>query len=253
MVLSKNKIKFFNSLIHKKNRDELHLFVAEGTKLVMDLLPYYNLKYIVASVDWLSEHNVSSNVECFSLSDISEMKKISFLVSPSPVFAVFEYKNSLDLSSVISNDELFLALDTVQDPGNLGTIIRLADWFGIKHIFCSHESADFYNPKVVQATMGALSRVDVHYCNLSDVLTDFTNLGVPIFGTFLDGDLIYDAKLPKNGIIIMGNEGKGISDSVSKFVSKRLFIPNYPLGSITSESLNVAIATAIICSEFRRR
>ena len=146
---------------------------------------------------------------------------------------------------------LCLALDDIQDPGNLGTIIRLADWFGIENIFCSHGTVDVYNPKVIQATMGALARVKLHYCDLVKLITSVKD--IPIFGTFLDGNNIYGEDLSKNGLIIMGNEGNGVSKEVSKLINKKLYIPNYPTSRETSESLNVAIATAIVCAEFRRR
>lgn len=153
----------------------------------------------------------------------------------------------------VANNSLCLALDDVQDPGNLGTIVRIADWFGIEHIFCSNGTADIYNPKTVQATMGAIARVKLHYCNLSDFIGKASEKNIPIFGTFLNGENIYTQPLPKNGIIIMGNEGNGISEQIAQKVSHRLLIPNYPQGCETSESLNVAVATAIVCAEFRRR
>ena len=146
-----------------------------------------------------------------------------------------------------------MALDDVQDPGNLGTIIRIADWFGIEHIFCSSGTADVYNPKTIQATMGAIARVKLHYCNLPDFLKSASQKNTPIFGTFLDGENIYTQELPANGIIIMGNEGNGISKQIAEMVTHRILIPNYPQGCETSESLNVAVATAIVCAEFRRR
>ena len=147
---------------------------------------------------------------------------------------------------------LCLALDDVQNPGNLGTIIRLADWFGIEDVFCSLKTADVYNPKTVQATMGAMARVRVHYVDLFSLI-DALPKDVPVYGTFLDGKYIYETELKQNGLIVMGNEGNGISDGVASLVTDRLYIPNFPPGRNTSESLNVAIATAVVCSEFRRR
>ena len=151
----------------------------------------------------------------------------------------------------VVQQQLCLALDDVQNPGNLGTIVRLADWFGIEHIFCSRGCADIYNPKTVQATMGGLARVQVHYMDLPQMLSLLPE-DVPVYGTFLDGDNLYKKSLDNRGLIVMGNEGKGISSSVEAFVTERLYIPNYPAGRATSESLNVAIATAIVCAEFRR-
>jgi TrmH family RNA methyltransferase len=144
-----------------------------------------------------------------------------------------------------------LALDRVQNPGNLGTIIRLADWFGISDIICSEDTADCFNPKVVQATMGAILRVHVHYINLAAWLKNQHD--TKIYGTFLEGENIYSAQLDKSGVIVMGNEGQGISAEVAATVSHKLLIPPYPADRSGSESLNVAVATAVICSEFRRR
>jgi TrmH family RNA methyltransferase len=155
------------------------------------------------------------------------------------------------LASVKPDKNLVLALDRVQNPGNLGTIIRLADWFGISDIVCSEDSADCFNPKVVQATMGAILRVKVHYTNLAEWLKNQHN--TKIYGTFLEGENIYSAKLDKSGVIVMGNEGQGISAEVAETVSHKLLIPPYPADRCGSESLNVAVATAVICSEFRRR
>lgn len=158
-----------------------------------------------------------------------------------------------DFDADVASRSLCLALDDVQDPGNLGTIVRIADWFGIEHIFCSNGTADIYNPKTVQATMGAIARVKLHYCNLPEFIGNASEKNIPVFGTFLDGENIYTQHLPKNGIIVMGNEGNGISEQIARKVSHRLLIPNYPQGCETSESLNVAVATAIVCAEFRRR
>ena len=167
------------------------------------------------------------------------------------VFYRSQYEFSID--ELLGNNELILALDAVQDPGNLGTIIRIADWFGIKNIICSQGTVDVYNTKTIQSTMGALARVRIHYVNLKEVLDICSRNDYPIYGTFLDGSSIYNAKLTNYGIIVMGNEGNGISDEIEKVISDKLLIPSYPVGELTSESLNVAVATAIVCSEFRRR
>ena len=172
------------------------------------------------------------------------------MCAPQSVVALFK-KPTYQLDYKSLGSQLSLMLDTVQDPGNLGTIIRIADWFGIENVICSKETVDVYNPKVVQATMGALSRVRVHYLDLEKMLQDLK--GVPVFGTFLEGDDIYEETLPPSGIIVMGNEGNGISSNVKKYVDRKLYIPNFPQSRDTSESLNVAVATAIVCSEFRRR
>jgi TrmH family RNA methyltransferase len=154
---------------------------------------------------------------------------------------------------MLKDKQLILALDSVQDPGNMGTIIRIADWFGIKNIVCSTTTVDVYNSKTVQSTMGALARVAVHYVDLVEFLKQCRNCDYPIYGTFLDGESIYTKKLSSHGVIVMGNEGKGVSKEVASEIGEKLLIPSYPVDVVTSESLNVAVATAIVCSEFRRR
>lgn len=248
MSLSKNKLKYIRSLKDKKYRAEHNTFVAEGDKLIKDLLPYMKCQILVATTDFLENIDTSAIEEVIDVNS-SQLAQASFLQNPQHALAVFyqpEYNKDSDIK-----DELVLALDGIQDPGNLGTIIRMADWYGIKYIFCSQDTADVYNPKVVQATMGALARVEVHYVDLYEFLEEHTS--VQIYGTFLDGDNIYEQEISPNGILVMGNEGNGIRPQIEKLITKKLFIPNYPEGNPTSESLNVAIATAIICAEFRRR
>lgn len=248
-MLSKNKIKYIRSLELKKNRKEEQVFVAEGHKLVDDLLGHFSCRLILATPDWLTKHMEVIADEIVEVSQ-DELSRVSSLKTPQDVLAIFEQPNyTVDIHVV--SDSLCLALDDVQDPGNLGTIIRLADWFGIEHIFCSFGTVDVYNPKTIQATMGALARVKIHYCHLPSLLASLGEL--PIYGTFLDGENIYAETLSPHGLIIMGNEGNGISPEVASCVNKRLLIPNYPPQRETSESLNVATATAIICAEFRRR
>lgn len=256
-TLSSNKIKFIRSLSQKKFRDQYGLFIAEGEKIVDEALK--------------SGFKVR---EIYLESEIGNetMARISNLSSPSPILAVIEkpeYGDSLlaeaisKCRSYLDSQEcgsrkapLYLALDGVKDPGNLGTIIRVADWFGIDAIFASHGSVEVYNPKVVQATMGAIFRKRVIYANLEEVCLKFKAAGVPLYGTFLDGDSIYGLKYREtpldNGVIVMGSESFGISDNLSKIIDNHLLIPPYPADATTSESLNVAIATAIICAEFRR-
>ncbi len=248
-MLSKNKIKYIRSLELKKNRKEAQAFLAEGHKLVGDLLSHFPCLLIVATSRWLQNHAEIQAEEIIEVTE-EELARASLLKAPQEVLGVFKQPQYL-FNPNIAKEQLCLALDDVQDPGNLGTIVRIADWFGIKHIFCSTGTADIYNPKTVQATMGAIARVKLHYCNLSEVLGSLTD--IPVFGTFLDGENIYTQELSNHGIIVMGNEGKGISPNVSRFVNSKLLIPNFPQGCETSESLNVAVATAITCSEFRRR
>ncbi len=248
-MLSKNKIKYIHSLELKKNRKEEGVFIAEGHKLVGDLLGHFPCKLIVALPNWLEKNPKVTADEIIEVTP-DELSRASLLKTPQDVLAIFEQPH-YETSTDVMKHSLCLALDDVQDPGNLGTIIRLADWFGIDNIFCSHGTVDVYNPKVIQATMGALARVKLHYCDLVKLITSVKD--IPIFGTFLDGNNIYGEILSDNGLIIMGNEGNGVSKEVSKLINKKLYIPNYPTSRETSESLNVAIATAIVCAEFRRR
>lgn len=240
-MVSKNQIKLITSLQQKKYRKQEQLFFAEGVKVVQELLnSNFELQDLFTTKqDFLT---VSKN-KVHAISE-AELKKISALTTPNTCLAVFKIPKAKEMIE----KGLIVALDDVRDPGNLGTIIRLCDWFGIETLFCTDESVDIYNPKVVQATMGSISRVNVVYGNLESFLSQ-TKL--PVFGTFMDGKNIYQEKLPKEGVIIMGNEANGISSSVEKLVSERIAIPRFGNLQVT-ESLNVATATAIILSEFKR-
>jgi rRNA methylases len=250
-MLSKAKIKYIRSLELKKFRSEYKSFVAEGNKLVEDMLHSFECEFMIAKSSWMAtQGNIPA--EELIVAEEDDIRKVSFLKNPQDVLAVFKQSvYCLDDVNPVSN--LVLMLDGVQDPGNLGTIIRLADWFGIEDIVCSLDSADVYNPKVVQATMGALTRVRVHYTDLEHFLSKQEGAATPVYGTYLDGENVYSRELSNNGIIIMGSEGNGIRDYLEPYVSEKLLIPNYPQGKETSESLNVAIATALVCGEFRRR
>ncbi len=242
----KSELQMVRSLADKRSREELGLFLAEGEKLITELRESHLRVRKIYSLDGVFE---GAGVEWIAP---KEMERISQLKSANNSVALVEIpRYDLDIETL--GDELVLMLDNVQNPGNLGTIIRLADWFGIKHIICSLSSADCFNPKVVQATMGAILRVKVHYADLGDVLTQMRSMGVPIYGTLLEGDNIYKRELTRNGVIIMGNEGQGISPEVQSFISDKLYIPPYPADCAGSESLNVAVATAVVCAEFRRR
>lgn len=227
-MISKAKIKLIKSLEQKKFRSAEGLFVAEGPKVIGEL------------------SKICKPVEVFEGEDAT---KASFLQHPQGILALFP----TDIfENIKPQSELKLMLDGVQDPGNLGTIIRIADWFGIDHIYCSRETADVFNPKVVQATMGSLARVKVEYTDLAALLDSLPN-DYPVYGTLLDGNNIYKEKLENRGIIVMGNEGNGISEAIRQKVNHRLLIPSYPEDRPTAESLNVAIATAIVVAEFRKR
>ena len=249
-MISKARIKWIKSLEMRKFRLQNNAFVAEGPKLVGELLPYSTPLYIAATKEWLAQNaRLLSKIKEVDEVSQDELERASFLRTPQSVLAVMPIpERKLDNSNL--QDQLVLALDGVQDPGNLGTILRIADWFGIRQVLCNEGTADVFNPKCVQSCMGALARVEVYYCNLPEVLIKVKAL---IYGTFLNGKDIYKEELSQNGIIIMGNEGNGISEEVSKLVNRRLLIPNYPKGSPTTESLNVAVATGIVCAEFRRR
>lgn len=249
-MISKNQIKYVRQLEQKKFRTRLGLFVAEGPKVVGDLMLRYRPQQLFATHEWggWRQDHQQEECECTLVTD-DELQRISFLQHPQQVLALFQLPHATEVT--LPDDELVLMLDGVQDPGNLGTIIRIADWFGIGRIYCSHDTADAWSPKVVQATMGSLAHVQIGYTPLPD-LTDRRPQPMPVYGTLLDGDDIYRQELSPSGIIVMGNEGRGLSDAMRQRVTHRLLIPSFHPGP-SAESLNVAIATAITCSEFRRR
>ena len=237
-MLSKNTLKYLTSLGQKKYRDRHEVFVAEGPKLIQDLLD--------AGLE--VEALYSTDLGVFSdgaaeLISAAELKKISNQKSPNTAFAVFNRKTTIPLKA----KGLILALDSIQDPGNLGTIMRLADWFGVYHIVCTQQTADCYNPKVVQASMGSLARVQLHY--LEDLPAWLAQTDLPIYGGFMQGDNVYQTALPQDAVLVMGNEGQGISQEASSVMDTKLSIPNFGAGQ---ESLNVATATAVLLSEFKR-
>lgn len=241
-MITRAEILDIKALATKQGREEQGAFIAEGEKLVGEIRnSSLHIRRILQTKPIFADGELISE---------KEMERISQLKTANSVLAVVELPKSR-LSSVKPDKNLVLALDRVQNPGNLGTIIRIADWFGISDIVCSEDTADCFNPKVVQATMGAILRVRVHYTNLVEWLNNQHN--TKIYGTFLEGENIYSAQLDKSGIIVMGNEGQGISAEVAEAVSHKLLIPPYPADRCGSESLNVAVATAVICSEFRRR
>ena len=243
--MTKAEIQFIRSLSDKRVRDEERLFIAEGDKLIGEILQsglrVRNLYATEGHFDGRAERVTPK-----------EMERISQLKTASTSLAVVEQPRHKRPSQAPA-DRLTLALDGVQNPGNLGTIIRLADWFGVEDIYCSEDTADCFNPKVVQATMGAILRGRVHYLPLADFLKRTAESGVAVYGTMLDGDNIYDAELKDSGVIVMGNEGKGVSEECARSFTHKLLIPAYPAERQGSESLNVAMATGIVCAEFRRR
>ena len=242
-MITKAEIQSIKALADKRGRVEQGAFIAEGEKLVAELrASHLAVRKVYATKPLFADAEVIAE---------RDMERISQLKTSNSTLAVVEIPR-YNLADARPDKNLVLALDRVQNPGNLGTIIRLADWFGITDIVCSADSADCFNPKVVQATMGAIIRVRVHYTDLQRWLSEQRSKGVKIYGTFLDGENIYKTEKGSCGVIVMGNEGQGISPECEQSVTHRLYIPPYPADNPGSESLNVAIATAITCSEFRR-
>lgn len=240
-MVSKNQIKLISSLQQKKQRQVHKLFFAEGIKVVQELLfSNFELEHLFTTEDIFTEILSSKQ----TLISEAELKKISALTTPNTCLALFKIPET----KKVQEKGLLLALDDIRDPGNLGTILRLCDWFGIQQLVCSKETVDLYNPKVVMATMGSIARVNVNYLDLNEFIK---NTKLPVFGTFMDGKNIYKEKLPNEGIIMMGNEANGISKEIENKIKNRLTIPRF--GDLQqTESLNVATATAIILSEFKR-
>ena len=239
MSLSKNHLKLITSLSQKKYRHKYKLFIVEGIKVVQEFLnSSYELEIL------FSTESSFSYLDSFIEVSEQELKKISSLKTPNKVIALFKIpvqKNS-------SSSGLIVALDAINDPGNLGTIIRLCDWFGVDQLLCSKETVDCYNTKVVQSSMGSLTRVAISYVDLKEYLT---SVSIPVFIADMDGDNIYEMKPPTSAVLVMGNEANGISNSIKQIVSTKITIPRYGNSQLT-ESLNVATATAILLSEFRR-
>lgn len=253
-VLTNRLMKEYASLDIPKGRRRTGLFVAEGTKCVGELLRVFRCRTLYALPEWLGEHRsiILSDTQIIESSK-SILQQLTRLVTTPPVVAFFELPAADGpVGAEYVRNNLTLALDRVQDPGNLGTILRCCDWMGVHHVVASAETADAFSPKAVQAAMGATARVKVTYCNLCDYVESLPD-DVPVYGTFLDGDNIYKSELSQGGLLIMGNEGNGISAEVAAHVNRRLLIPTWPVGADAVESLNVGVATAIALSQFRSR
>lgn len=248
-LLTNNMRKAYASLTTAKGRRQLGLFMAQGEKCVSDTINYFNTEAILATEDWMKDNYrvIGDNNAILCKND--DLRRISSLTCPPEVIAIYHIP-IYERPNVGGN--LIIALDRIQDPGNLGTIIRVCDWMGVNTILASKDTVDVWSPKVVQSTMGAISRVGVYYCDLQPTLSTLSR-DIRIYGTFLDGNNIYTADLSPSGIIIMGNEGNGISESLKHLVTDKITIPPYPANCHTSESLNVAMATGITLAEFRRR
>ncbi len=251
-MLTRNNIKEITCLRAKKDRYEKQLFFAEGEKLVDDLLhSSLNIKGVYYTTK--SKLKTTGKATEWVEVDTEEMRKISKLSTPTPVLALVEMP-AYNISEVDFSHSLTLALDDIQDPGNMGTIIRLADWFGVDTILCSNDTVDAYSPKVIQACMGSIARVKVIYCDLPEVIKGFSNfIKLPVYGTFMEGSNVYREKLNSSGLILMGNEGNGIRKELIPLVNHKIHIPNFATKRLHAESLNVAMATAVVLSEFRRR
>jgi len=256
-MLSKNKIKFINTLKKKKHRNEKGLFIAEGTKVVTDLLDQgMEAELLCATSAWFATYPVFHRANITEHIEITEkeLQKISILTTPQEVLAVFRIPTN-PIGEEDLTHQLSLVLDSINDPGNLGTIIRIADWFGILNVICSSNTVDVYNPKTVQSTMGSIGRVSVTYRDLDGLLEKAAAWpGFNIYGSFLEGENLYQTSLDQRGMIVMGSESHGISQRLLPYINRRLFIPSFPASANTgAESLNVSVATGIVCSEFRRR
>lgn len=239
-MLSKNQIKLITSLKQKKQRQQHGFFVVEGVKTIKELLQSHLKLHALYTTETF---NIDAKVEV--LISESDLKRISFLTTPNTALAIFK----IPKPKAIETNGLVVALDAVRDPGNLGTIIRLCDWFGVKELVCSTETVDCFNPKVIQSTMGSIARVNINYINLTTFLKEAE---LPVFGAFMEGETVYKKQLPEKGILVMGNEANGVSKEIEAIITEKIAIPRF--GDLqATESLNVATATAILLSEFRRQ
>lgn len=237
-MLTNNDSKLINSLVKKKFRQKYNKFIVEGVKIIDELL---RNGYGIEKIYTTELFSTDSDVAQILISE-NELKKISQLVQPNTALALCEMPQQKELNL----NGLVIALDDIRDPGNLGTIIRLADWFGVEQIICSHETVDMYNPKVIQSTMASFTRVQVNYVDLKEVFSNYKN---PVLGTFMEGENVYKSELPKDAILLMGNEANGISQELIPFISDKITIPRF--GKLQqTESLNVAMATGILLSEY---
>ncbi len=252
--ITANQRKLIASLQQARHRRANGLFVLEGTRSVLDSAHCFAIEMLVATAAWLDEYSdrIPENIGRILSARPDEMKQMSSMVTPQGVIAVCripEISQDFDLDA----NELIIALDRIQDPGNMGTIMRVADWFGINRIIASPDTVDLYNPKVIQATMGAIARVQVAYLPLPETLRRLAATGMEIYGTFLGGEPLYTSELTTGGVIVMGNEGNGICPETAATITRRLTILPFPVDHPTVESLNVGVATAITVAEFRRR
>jgi TrmH family RNA methyltransferase len=246
-MLTKNQQKLIRSLHEKKNRTELGLFLIEGTKSVSELLKSdFEIEILLTTIEFFDQfgEQIRDRSKTYEIVNQYEIEKVSAFETNDSVLAVAKQKINSEFD--VKNNEIVIALDEIKDPGNLGTIIRIADWYGVNKIVASKETADFYNPKVISASMGSFTRVNIFYTDLKDFLS---KTKLPILGAFLNGENIHKTDFPAGGILVMGNESKGISEKIEKVITKKITIPSFG----KAESLNVAIATAVILDNWRRK
>ncbi len=253
-MASKNVTKLVQNLEKKKFRDKYKLFKIEGEKMVQELLrSNFKIEHLFALEEWLENNPKTQNFKGLQIVTESEMKALSDFQSLPQVLAIAHIPEELTADTATIQNELILFLNGIQDPGNLGTIFRVADWFGIKYIVCDKDCASIYNSKAVQASMGAIFRVKAIYVeSATEWLSTHKNSNIQTFGTFLNGNNIYKTTLPNKGVIIMGNEGHGISKELEALTDTKITIPSFAKSDFHSESLNVGVATGIILSEFKR-
>jgi TrmH family RNA methyltransferase len=251
-MISNKQVKLITSLQVKKYRHEYNKFLAEGEKIADVILKSsYKIDAVYATKEWLSNHKPKNNIQYIEVSE-KELEKLSGLKTPQNVIVVADIPE-LEFYAHSLKNNLSLVFDEIKDPGNFGSIIRIADWFGIKNIICSPDSVELYNPKVIQATMGSFCNVNVHYYPLKDLFEmNKHELHLPVFGTMLDGENIHQTKLNNAALILFGNESKGIKPDYLPYLTQKIKIPTYNKDSQKAESLNIAIATGIVCAEFRR-
>ncbi len=253
-MVSKNTIKLIKSLALKKNRIKQNLFLVEGDKNVSEVLgSNFHIENLLATDKFLEiSKPLLKNAKLVTEVTPQDIKNASLLKNPQNSIAICSLPETKDVPKNINSD-LWIYLDDIQDPGNLGTIIRICDWFGINQLFCSPKTADLFNPKVIQASMGSFCRVEVWYTPFETVAQLAKKSGLPILGAFLEGENLYEQKLPKQALLVVGNEGNGISYNVENTIEQKIRIPDFSQNSTSAESLNVSVATAIICSEFKRQ
>ncbi|WP_372648762.1 RNA methyltransferase [Draconibacterium sp.] len=252
-MIGKSTTKLINSLALKKYRTKENCFLIEGDKMVKEALDSdLRIKLLIVTDQFTSRFSISqTDAERIIETVANELKKVSLLQHPQNSLAICEIPEKADFPKSLP-EGLSIYLDGVQDPGNMGTIVRICDWYGIQHVFCSPDSVDLYNPKVIQASMGSFSRIKLHECDFEELRVLAKNAEAPVFGAFMNGENIYQQQLPKQAILVMGNEGNGIRPAVEKRITNKLSIPNFSENETKAESLNVSVATAILCSEFKR-